>query len=313
MSSSAHRADRPSASAPGKILLAGEYAVLDGAPAVVMAVSRRAIARVADAAQALSPFLAAVRDRVPDRDTASRIVVDTSALHGAGGVKLGLGSSAAATVAATACALGTDDAASVHAIAHAAHAAAQEPRGSRGSGADIAAAVHGGVLVVRKQADGEPLAVTRRQLPADLVWLAVWTGAPADTASLVAKIRALDDARPQAYAAACTRIADTAARLVDALAAGSAEPAVEALRAGGQAVAALGREAGAALWTDAHDRLRAAVEPLGGAVKPTGAGGGDVALCAVAADAAALRAAVAALGMTVLDVRVDPVGVRLEG
>jgi phosphomevalonate kinase len=35
------------ASAPGKLVLAGEYAVLDGAPAIVMAVDRRAVVSVA--------------------------------------------------------------------------------------------------------------------------------------------------------------------------------------------------------------------------------------------------------------------------
>ena len=33
------------ATAPGKLILTGEYAVLDGAPAVVVAVDRRAVAR----------------------------------------------------------------------------------------------------------------------------------------------------------------------------------------------------------------------------------------------------------------------------
>ncbi|MDH3305214.1 MAG: hypothetical protein OEM92_08415, partial [Gammaproteobacteria bacterium] len=37
------------ASAPGKLVLCGEYAVLDGAPAVCMAVDRRATVTVTDA------------------------------------------------------------------------------------------------------------------------------------------------------------------------------------------------------------------------------------------------------------------------
>jgi phosphomevalonate kinase len=41
---------RSVASAPGKIVLAGEYAVLWDAPAICMAVTRRAVASVTDSA-----------------------------------------------------------------------------------------------------------------------------------------------------------------------------------------------------------------------------------------------------------------------
>ncbi len=169
------------ASAPGKVLWAGEYAVLDGAPAVVCAVARRAIARIMPSGvrvPPLSSFLAAVRDQIfatygpgaAETRAASRIVVDSSALQQQG-IKLGVGSSAATTVAAVTAALGSADPAHVHPIAHRAHAAAQAPRGSRGSGADIAASVHGGLIeVVRPPGadDATPLLVRRLTLPVGL-------------------------------------------------------------------------------------------------------------------------------------------------
>ena len=55
------------ASAPGKLHLAGEYAVLDGAEAVVAAIDRRVIARADGAASEPSPFLAAVADALAAR------------------------------------------------------------------------------------------------------------------------------------------------------------------------------------------------------------------------------------------------------
>ncbi|HEY3358228.1 MAG TPA: hypothetical protein VGQ83_33580, partial [Polyangia bacterium] len=86
--------------APGKAFVSGEYAVLHGAPAVVVAVARYAVARLAPGSvDELSPFLAAVVARCP-APPGTIPVVDTSALAAHDGTKLGLGSSAAATVAA---------------------------------------------------------------------------------------------------------------------------------------------------------------------------------------------------------------------
>jgi len=133
------------ASAPGKLILTGEYAVLDGAPAIVIAVDRRAVARSGVSPRGSSPFLLAVADEIaarrgagdPAAHAALAISVDSTAFYdastpgplaavqlGAARTKLGLGSSAAVTVAATALALGTADRHDILEIALAAHARA---------------------------------------------------------------------------------------------------------------------------------------------------------------------------------------------
>ncbi len=153
------------ATAPGKLIVTGEYAVLDGAPALVVAMDRRVVARFAPTvAQGSSPFLLALAreiatrygDTHPAATTALSIAVDSSSFYD-GDRKLGLGSSAAVTVAATALALAARaskdatassiDRREVLAIASAAHARAQGAMGARGSGADIASAVYGGAIV----------------------------------------------------------------------------------------------------------------------------------------------------------------------
>src|SRR5215475_12396316 len=55
------------ATAPGKLILTGEYAVLDGASAVVVAVDRRAVARRNATPRGSSPFLVAVAEEIAAR------------------------------------------------------------------------------------------------------------------------------------------------------------------------------------------------------------------------------------------------------
>ena len=102
------------ASAPGKVVLSGEYAVLDGAPAIAMAVNRRAEITVA----ARSSDDIAIRSMGPGEHADTSVfdcvtdaagfeyandysfMLDTSAFVDADSeVKLGIGSSAALTVA----------------------------------------------------------------------------------------------------------------------------------------------------------------------------------------------------------------------
>ena len=213
------------ATAPGKLILTGEYAVLDGAPALVIAVDRRVIARPRGAVPAgSSPFLIAVANELAARRgggdpavrAATELAVDSSAFYD-GVTKLGLGSSAAVTVAATALALGAHgaplDRAEVLAIASAAHAAAQGERGVRGSGADVAAAVHGGTIAFTAGR------VERRRWPAAVTLLPFFTGTSADTPTLVAAVLAARAANPVAVDAALVAVADASKAACAAIAA----------------------------------------------------------------------------------------------
>ncbi len=330
------------ASAPGKVMLAGEYAVLDGAEALVAAVNRRVWAQTAGPGDEemlrgarRSPFLRAVRHvlaseddkrspRSPSVRAAARMIVDSRALRSDSGIKLGLGSSAAVTVAACTCALGYDSAAPplarIHRLAHVAHGTAQARHGARGSGADIAAVVYGGLVAVQVEhpadtpvrvrslnqstAAGEPILVPRQspRPQASPPWSSVmhlvflWTETSASTPALVAQITSWRQAHPRRYQRAIDAIADAASQWIAVLQAGShtlgveadksapastcASDIVAAVEAGGRAIAALGHEAGVALETPIHQNITKLARMYGGAAKPTGAGAGDIALAA---------------------------------
>lgn len=332
-------------SAPGKVMLAGEYAVLEGTDAVVMAVNRRVMARALPAAASSGPFLKAVRDAVTahagagstEARAAAHLFVDSQSLRAPDGTKLGLGSSAAVTVAACACALAHGPAldassvlapALVHRLAHAAHGAAQAHRGARGSGADIAASVHGGIIAVRMRPDPEELPVVRPLSARDgepaphagnlggahLVFL--WTGSSASTTDLVARVQAWRQSQPAAYDRAVADIATAAAALIAALRPGAgAGEVVAAIDQGGRAAAALGRAAGVDIETPIHREIAALAAACGrGAAKPTGAGGGDIALAAFARaeQAEAFRRQAMARGMGILDLSMAHEGVTVS-
>lgn len=306
-------------SAPGKLILSGEYAVLEGAEAVTVAVSRRARAHLAETPlKELSPFVRAVQEEMAESTAFGgigrsalhairRVSVDTSALYAQDGTKLGLGSSAAATVAAAACAVMDDSGVLprelIHGLAHRAHGLAQGPLGARGSGADVAACTYGGVLAVRMVEDGQPVEVRSLSWPAGAHMVYVWTGQAAHSPTLVAHIRQLRIGDRRRYETVINDIATASARVIQALEQGDVAGLLAGVEAGAQAVAGLGEAASAPLIVPAHDTLAAIARDLGGAAKPTGAAGGDIAV-ALFDNPDAARAcadAVRAKGLVVLD------------
>lgn len=284
------------ATAPGKLILTGEYAVLDGAPALVIAVDRRVVATRGRPAHG-SPFLLAVARELAVRygadgvaaRAALEIAVDSAAFY-AGEHKLGLGSSAAVTVAATALALAIHhdpaglDRAEIFEVAFAAHAHAQGAKGARGSGADIAAAVYGGALAYTMPvAVASPPGLARHAWPAGVRLIPFFTGVSADTATLVARIAAARVTRPAAVDAALSAIADASREACAALA--HPETLIDALGAAARATDRLAEASEAALVPPCVPAARSAMQALGGTAKTTGAGGGDVAIAVIPATA----------------------------
>lgn len=263
----------PRVRAPGKALLIGEYAVLDGAPAAVAAVDRYATALLRPG-EASSPYVQAAIEEA--RAELRRLsvdllpgvpLVDTSAFL-AGGRKLGIGSSAATTVAAVGALFagaGLDPRMwreAIHRTAAAAHAAAQ---GERGSGADVLAATMGGIQALHRPAP--PAA-----LPVHICFIA--TAESASTAALLRRVREVGAAaRP-----AVQEMGAAAEEFFAAWAEQDRQGLLQAVERAFEAYLSLGSVIGFSLATPAHAAIHAAARRAGGAAKPSGAGGGDLAV-----------------------------------
>jgi len=291
--------------APGKLLLTGAYAVLEGAPAIVVAIDRHAVADASRTTASPSPEVLAAFGREPAPQ------VDVTALHDGAGRKLGLGSSAAAVVAslgARALAAGEDPVdplvrGRIFRAARAAHARAQ----AGGSGVDVAASVHGGAL--RYAVDGGDAGIRAIELPASLVVAAYWSGTSARTSDLRARVDALRARHPDAPVLADLR--SLAGRAAEAFESAGARAFVEAARDYGRALDALGHAADAPIVPPAFRELSLAAEAEASAFLPSGAGGGDVAVwLGTAPPSAAFAALAETRSMRPLALAIDRGGVR---
>jgi phosphomevalonate kinase len=303
--------------APGKLFLCGEYAVLDGGVAVLAAVSRWALAQFLPEAQPDTPLLveAVARAREALGDVAAALpggsaLVDTASFS-EGGVKLGLGSSSAAAVAAVGAVLeyaGVSLASNkelLFSVADAAHRAAQ---GGMGSGADVGVSAYGGFVRFVRFPGGAPV-VTRVLPPQALVVVPFWTRSSARTVDFIAGMYRFAAHAGAAHARHLAALRAGANRFAEAFASGDARGVVREAAGYGQAMAELGKEAGLPIVTPEMEQAEWLARTLGGAVKPSGAGGGDVGL-AFFSDAEASKTFVARCpeDVLVLDIRLGATG-----
>lgn len=310
---------RRAASAPGKLMIAGEYAVLDGATAIVAAVSARVTVRwVEQAERELPPEAAATRKLAEDAlgVLAGELALDASDLRRAG-LKLGLGSSAAASAAVAGALLASHGqdlrVASVVRRAFELALAGHKAIAPEGSGADVAAAALGGFVRFRleqgKLAEAEPV-----RFPSALVARVVWTGKEARTSEFVRAVRAFEARDERGFRLLRDDLSDQASRFADAVAREDVREVIAAAGAYGLGMGQLGRSAGVPIVTPELAQIARLASEHGGAAKPSGAGGGDVAIAFFPDDASAnaFDAACAAASLDRLDLTLGAEGVRVE-
>lgn len=328
-------------SAPGKLFLLGEYAVLEGAPALLTAVDRRVTVTISESTSRFWQVSAVSLDidglRLDDGGTVPEhldphrrrqlrvfdavraavftragripgplaISIDSSALS-RDGHKLGLGSSAAvaaALTAALASAAGLSlEKESVCDLAMAAHRSAQN---GTGSGGDVAASVYGGLI--RYSRGSTP---TLLNWPEDLTVIAVVTGAGSRTTDLVGRVAAYAAREQSQYRADIERLTRLAEHAQSALSYPS-----RFLRLVSDYFAALtllDAHAQAGIVTAQHQALHALAKHQGGTFKSSGAGGDDVGLAFSHSGepARALAAAFAQAGAQIVPLRFGADGLQ---
>jgi phosphomevalonate kinase len=325
------------ARAPGKLVILGEYAVLSGAPALVMAVDRYVKARIEPSADRRTHFEARLAERrkvtVPAGEPTGYALVDRvlESMRAAGvppwtgtldsgdffaqGTKLGLGSSAAALCAWA-------GAWAAYARAHGARVPEPEAAGlievhrayqhGAGSGLDVATSFTGGVIRYALDDRGAPRIGSVR-LPNGVGFAGVFVGSSASTPDLVSRYQAWEAAEPLAAGRLRDRLTGLAAAGCEAASVGDARAFLGAVADYGEALEALGVAMGAEIVTGEHRRIGALGRKLGVVYKTSGAGGGDVGLAlSLQPDSLRVfRARVAELGFLVVELGIDQQGLAV--
>lgn len=309
------------ARAPGKLVVMGEYAVLMGHAGVVAAVDVYATARHTPARGRIrldtGGLLQACIDEAVDTGVLLKAPkggceVDTSSFSDAQGRKLGLGSSAAAAVAFLRAIAPDLDVDGLHAVAQRAHRRFQH---GQGSGIDIAASVYGGLVHFRRHSDvaddvsASPL--TLRLDDAGVSTLVVWSGRSQDTRAFLPAVQRSQET--SSATPALLAMASATGAFLQALSAHDGAGVLGAVEQAHQALVDLGAAAGIDIVSPPHAAIAAIARRHDGTAKPSGAGGGDVALAMCPrAVVPALSASLEAAGYPVLPIRLGASGAMVQ-
>lgn len=324
------------ATAPGKAVLSGEYAVLSGAPAVSMAVNTRAIVSIGGAEGEThvlrAPGYAEESYRFECNDAGEARWLDAPPssgfrlfeivwrLHAMGGLaplsisidtrafsadsgqgKLGFGSSAAACVALAAALarLSAGDGAGTAMKAH------REFQDGRGSGVDVATIIAGGLLAYRMHKSRHEAL----DWPAGLIYRFLYSGVSSDTRE---KIDRFDARQPDRQSVAV--LSGMADAMLPLWRNANADMLMQALQQYTDALRVFSDDFDLGIFAAGHAELCAAAASDGLVYKPCGAGGGDSGIV-LGFDASAVDAfceSAESAGFTTLDIEADARGVDVK-
>ncbi len=327
------------ASAPGKAVIAGEYAVLAGAPAISMALNRRAHVRIRETEEsshcvsapgylegsfrfsatpeagivwldelpsdkAFALFEAVWKQSAMTPRNGLSIVLDTAEFFdAASGSKLGLGSSAALAVALAAALVNLQSGpVAIDSLAASAH---REFQRGGGSGIDVATAVHGGVIEF--QVGSRPVSLP---WPEGLAYRLLWSGEAVSTAVK------LDHLAKTILLPSRDRLIEHSRDVTAKWKAGSMIGLLSALRSYTQALQAFSVDHELGIFEAGHQELADKAETYPKTVyKPCGAGGGDIGMVLAESmqDIDLFTADAVKCGFVPLDVSLDSEGVLVAG
>jgi len=313
------------ASAPGKLVLVGEYAVLEGAPAISAAVNIVATATIESAAQAASELHiincggrfefsvapgGALDWRTDPGERGALLAAALETLASSGyleeslppvalelcsrnfysnenaGVpqKIGIGSSAAMSVALTSALQSYLGHEPTFALCLDAHRRFQH---GKGSGIDVATSWFGGVIGMQPHGGDVP-AITQLSWPQGLHVVPVWTGESASTTSLLQRLELFKAHSGDACHRMMQRLVVASEAACKHWQAGDADAVIFALDEFGSLLRELDAAAGIGIWSECHTSLDEIARKVGVGYKPSGAGGGDFGL-AFSGDASLLQ------------------------
>lgn len=309
-------------SAPGKLMFAGEYSVVDGtAPSLAAAVDARVTVTVTPGGEdwrVTSPSMELHGAPVSDVPVIEAALADCAGLPSGGLMSIttdlpvgaGLGSSAAvcvATLGALRALAGLEPPGVADVVR--VHRAAQ---GGVGSGYDVATSLLGGV--VRFDPTGDDVRAERLSWPDGLSYAVLTSGVKASTVDLVGRVAAWREAKGDEAERWVVPMGARARELGRAFAQGVVPAILDAVADAEEALVAMDRAGSIGLMPRAHAELKAAVEDAGAYARTSGAGGGDC-LWALSTDPALVEAGVEAaraLGFAPLEVALSEEGLTVE-
>lgn len=316
------------ATAPGKLIVAGEYAALQGGAAIAVGAGRRAAVQLNTNVEqselciandgnvygfelidsgvcwqrnpgALGSLFEAVTAVLSNSGTDLRNVAPFSlrlctrefySVQAGQATKLGLGSSAALAVALSGC---LQQAAGKQVDVTAALAAHRKFQDGQGSGIDVHTSYHGGTIALaagnRLDDNGANRLVSSLNWPPQLHVLPVWTGKAASTPAMLQQLHEFATTYPERHTELLTELSKRSADAVRACESADASALIHALQVFTSELRAFDDITRLGIWSEEHLRLAQLADQARVLYKPSGAGGGDFGL-AFATDLSSLTA-----------------------